>query len=65
MHYMLLGTTKPSAGLQAASSGHYFRQRRVAMLDEQPIEGLLLADGELPGLDARVIYTKQRVDVVH
>ena len=39
--------------------------RLFAVLFEQPVEGLLLADGELAGLDARVVHAQQRVDVIH
>ena len=35
------------------------------MLLEQPVQSLLLTDGELAGLDARVVHTKERVHVVH
>ena len=35
------------------------------MLLEQPVKSLLLAHGELAGLDARVVHTEERVDVVH
>ena len=37
----------------------------LAVLLEQPIERLLLAHGELARLDARVVHTQERVDVVH
>ena len=39
--------------------------RLFAVLFEQPVEGLLLADGELARLDARMVHTKKCVDVVH
>ena len=41
------------------------RRLALAVLAEQPVEGLLLADRELARLDARVVHTQERVDVVH
>lgn len=41
------------------------RVAHLAVLAEKAVERLLLADRELAGLDARVVYTQQRVDVVH
>ena len=35
------------------------------VLSEQAVEGLLLSDLEGTRLDARVVYTQQRVDVIH
>lgn len=35
------------------------------MLLEQSVQGFLLSDLESAGLDARMVYTQQRVNVVH
>jgi hypothetical protein len=35
------------------------------MLLKQSVQGFLLSDLESAGLDARMVYTQQRVDVVH
>ena len=41
------------------------RVARLAVLAEEAVERLLLADRELAGLDARVVHAQQRVDVIH
>lgn len=38
---------------------------RRTMFLEQSVQGFLLSDLESAGLDARMVYTQQRVDVVH
>ena len=38
---------------------------RLTVLAEEAVKCLLLADRELSGLNARVVHTQQRVDVIH
>ena len=41
------------------------RHAALSVLAQQAVERLALARGELAGLDARVVDTQERVDVVH
>ena len=58
---MGVGRRGSADGVLSAREG----EGSLSVLAQETIERLMLSNGELAGLDARVVDTEQRVDVVH